>query len=744
MKILFLGTIEDKAYIHTLGFLKQEGHSVHVNLIKADMLSEVAMLCKRVDATYVLCTQEHLIAKLCSTASAKEQKLANYAGSWLVDAKNNITYVFVHPLKQAVTKTYGQFLLERYAAKITKPAKWIRQDEFNWSLLNTGDEYELAIRDCELADVVSIDIETRPALSISSISYTCVFIRGNNSRQVAPASTKTYVVPLPYGLDVSDYQYRFTQVGRLNSTSTAKVLQNGKYDIAYFNFFGVPITNYLFDTAVCHHVWYAELPKALGTIAAFYLHKPIYWKHEGDSGNDYDLYRYNALDTWYTAWALLAWMQEAPQWATKNYLLEFPVLYPCILAEATGLLVNMESFEAIKKEKEADRDNARSLLGRLLGVPNFNPGSPKQVGAFMKAIGCGDLEGTKEVNLKKAAYRHPFNHYLTEKILDYRGAAKLVSTYLVPNKIFRGRILYSLTPYGTKTGRLSSQEHAFDTGLNIQNIPRTEEGQTSIKNYMEADEGFLIGECDYAQNESRTTGYITGDTVLIQNVDSDLDFHKSNASMFFGVPYGEVSKELRQLSKPVNHGKNYNMGDEVLVDTMGLELVFKAARLLKLPKNYTAKMIAAYLGKCFSSTYKVVSGVYPNWIKATVTNTRLLIGATGWTRYCFGNPLKSKMALNAYIAHPPQSLGAMLLNRAYLRIYNEVWRSNYKNFKLNAQIHDSNLFQYRIGHEYLADMVAACMINETKVTDIGGITRTLVVPVDLSIGGKSWQESKEH
>jgi DNA polymerase I-like protein with 3'-5' exonuclease and polymerase domains len=578
---------------------------------------------------------------------------------------------------------------------------------------------------------ITIDIETRKDLSISCVAYSCVM----------PDLTQVIgSIQLPYGLTVAEYEFRFTWIANLNATPNPKCLQNGKYDISYLHRYHCPLVNYLFDTMVCHHAYYCELPKTLDSLATFYLRDAIYWKAESD-GDSYDLYTYNCLDVYYTSRVFLAWLAEAPKYARDNYLQEFPVLIPCVLAEATGLLVDLPRFREIQADKTEVAERERLELGLNLATPNFNPGSSKQVKQLLNIIGCKDLSASSDdKTLKKCAYRHPYNEFLVDKITTYRKAAKLVSTYLKEDKIFCGRILYGLSPYGTDTGRLSSKSHNFWTGLQIQNIPR----DGGIKEFMIADPGFLLGEADYAQNESRTTGYITGDTVLIDNVESDLDFHKSNASMFFGVAYDAVTKDLRQLAKPVNHGANYNMGPEVLVDTMGLINIFKAARMLRLPSNYTARQVGAYLLGCFAKTYKIVTHDYKVWIKYQVETHRLLRGATGWTRYCFGNPSKSKPSLNSYIAHPPQSLGAMLLNKAYVRVFNEVWIPHYANFKLCAQIHDSILFQYREGHEYLADMVAVCMTNETVVTDIKGIARTMVVPVDLSIGGKSWQDSKEH
>jgi hypothetical protein len=120
----------------------------------------------------------------------------------------------------------------------------------------------------------------------------------------------------------------------------------------------------------------------------------------------------------------------------------------------------------------------------------------------------------------------------------------------------------------------------------------------------------------------------------------------------------------------------------------------------------------------------------------------MLIGATGWVRYCFGKPDKNKLDLNAYIAHPPQSLNAMILNKAFIRVFLEVWYPNRHVFRLHAQIHDSILFSVKIGHEHLALQVTECMNIPTPVPDITGKVRTLVVPVDLSSPGNSWAACK--
>ena len=95
--------------------------------------------------------------------------------------------------------------------------------------------------------------------------------------------------------------------------------------------------------------------------------------------------------------------------------------------------------------------------------------------------------------------------------------------------------------------------------------------------------------------------------------------------------------------------------------------------------------------------------------------------AAGWARYCFSDPSKSKQALNAYVAHPPQSLNAMTLNKAFMDVFYKVALVEIQDFRLTAQIHDSILFQFREGREDLAQQVKQRM--EIPVTVIGSTER---------------------
>ena len=282
------------------------------------------------------------------------------------------------------------------------------------------------------------------------------------------------------------------------------------------------------------------------------------------------------------------------------------------------------------------------------------------------------------------------------------------------------------------------------------------------------------------------------------------DFHSFNASAFFGVPYGDivdsatgkvVNKELRTLAKPINHGANYNMGPGVMADSIGLENVWSIKSRLALPFQSPLEVTEAALTK-FHLTYKTLRGIIKfkspkvaayfglsnppfklfapgTWyekIAMEVTISGMLVSRAyhhipfnekkwpnveqyldegDWTRRCFGDPENNKMDLNAYAAHPPQSLNARTLNEAFMQVFYDVALPHAADFRLHAQIHDSIFFSYREGEAgaMLPAMVKERMEIPVSVRDVHGTTRTFTVPAALKLGvngklAKYWSETE--
>ncbi len=733
MRLLFVGTQADREYLFRLKPCIGTA-SCAVILETPSTLYELDIIAKRHNADAIISTSPTLLAKLVNLPNARRKpSIDNYAGSLFKSHDRGI--LFLNPLEQLVTVSYGQFLTSRYISKLVSPSSWMSFSGFQWCI-GDASNLETYFNLYKEAYAIAIDIETFSSpLSIRCVGYTACFPDG---------SFHSIVIPC-------DSTYNLTWIRKFNWELRApKIFQNGKYDLAYLSMYNAVPYNYLWDTATLFHSWYSELPKDLASLNSFCVRDSMYWKDLADTSDLHTYYLYNAKDTYATACVWLSLMREMPQWATQNYSNEFPLLFPCHLAEMTGIKRDVASLGVQCAEVESSIKKKTASLSKQLGVSSFNVSSPIQMKQLLTILGSGDLISADAKNLARAKLRHPLNAHIINQVLSIRKERKLVSTYLTPGKEYKGRILYALNPHGTDTGRLASKEHHFWCGLQIQNIPRGD----VVKRTFVADEGFRIAECDLEQAESRDTAHIAGDEALIRAVSSEQDFHSINASAFFGVPYDSIysdvkkktlDKSLRDLAKRVNHGANYNMGPGVLVETMGEDKIAEAARLLKLPRLWSYKQIAEHLLAQFHKTYPAISRIYyPGVIHEIITTKRLSSKAThsvpyqcsetGLVRYCFDDPSKSKSALNTYVAHPPQSLNAMTLNKAFMKIFYEIALKNPKDFKLLAQIHDSVLFQFREGRTDLAEAVKKAMEIPVTVKGYDGKERTFTVPAALKAG----------
>jgi len=759
--IFFQATSDDAPYLPLLKPIIQNRCNIRVNVGSVIALTEIIIKCKEYNTTSVITTSSKVLDLLLNNGTTNNS-IDDYAGS--IIKRMGVEFLILFSVERLVTTPWMKFYYTRMLKKFTLPNEWLPQPEFTWTLFSAAITDDV-ISIMEQAAFIAVDIETvtlkdndkygkndfdpNQCPVITCAGFTAVLFSGN--------SYQLFTVVIPY-----DDPYNIAVAGVILSLKTPKAFQNGKYDNAYFIRYNQPVINYCLDTINLFHCWYSELPKDLGFITAFCLRSCQYWKDDKKTFDIMEYYKYNARDCFNTALCIMALLQEIPDYAKQNYLLEFPLVNPCILAEATGIKYDEVVAKNLSEQVEMQLCNRLVSIRTMVGNKVFNPGSWQQVQKLFQILGSSDIKKTDTKHADKVMARHPLNKKIVGDIVTYREEKKLLSSYFKTGVSWNGRVFYTLNPHGTDTGRLASRESAFWCGLQIQNIPRDPETDKDIavKSAFIADEGFHFGECDYEQAEARDTAYLSGDTRLISAIDDiTKDFHGTNSSNFFGIPYDNLvsstydertgkwvhqrlNKVIINLSKRVTYGTQYNMTAATLLDTMGNDNIVRAKILLKLPEHYTLKEVAQYLLDCYDKAYPVVRGANYENIKTQIETSRKLVSAFGWTRYCFGDPSKSKQAMNAYAAHPPQNLNAGTLNKAFLKVFYNVWLPNSANFKFCAQIHDSILFQYRIGYEHLAWQVKELMEFKVKVKDSFNITRELLVPAALKGGASRWSDIK--
>lgn len=746
----------DSPYLQRFAkYVVQNKVKCHVTNRKFDLSFELVLWAREKGITQVATTSVAMLRQLI-TDTRHRPTLDDYAGS--IVHYQGIEFLILNPLEHLFTVSYAPFLFKRYLDKFIVPAKFIQLPPFEHHIFEPA-MTEIVVTAAGNADFIAIDIETIPAQRvITCCGFTCVKFHDNPARM----SVYTFVIPF-------DDPYNIAVARVICDLPVEKVFQNGKYDNLHLIRYNIPVRSWSGDTQHLFHSFYSELPKRLDFITAFFLRDWSYWKAESATSDLREYYRYNAKDSFTTAMVWIGLLTETPDWAWVNYHKEFPLVFPCLLTEGTGIAADKEYMDSeyarFEASLEAQLINIRTMVGNDL----YNPSSSQQTLKLLHILGSTDAVNADAKALDKVAFRHPLNQRILGAIKKYREDRKIATTYLREedpktheHKLWHSRFFYSLNPHFTDTGRLSSRESAFDCGTNIQNQPRDRD-DIEVKGCFVSDPEFFMGEADYSQNETWNTAYQSGDANLIRTIeDRSKDFHGLNASMFFGVPYERIvqstfdantgewnhkklDKILRDaIGKRINHGANYNMMAAMLLVTMGYRRVAEAKAYLKLPSAWSLIRVCEYLLEKFDQTYPGIRrhGWFPHIIN-TVKNTSMLIGPTGWTRFCFGHPGDNKRDTNRYVAHHPQSLAAMRLNEAYISVYKHVALPNPRTFKLGPQIHDSILFQYRKGYGKHIFAVRDCMDITTPVKDIYGTVRQLRVPIDLKGEANRWSELKD-
>lgn len=760
MKLLLIATHFDEPYLEKFQRLEAlRGCQVIKSTKPVDNAVALDAVCARLNVDAVLTTSTSTLQTLLADTPdyiphpRKKPTLDNYAGS-LLRLRSGREVLILNPLERLYSISYEKFVVNRYLSKLTRKNNWYPQTEFKWKKIRHDEQYRI-LEEINKAALVAIDIETPwPADSLRSIE--CVSYTVYNK---LTHTSSSYVIPFE-----ETWHWEFIRAA--NSSPAPKIFQNGLFDNSYFLRWGVPCRNWFYDTFHLFHCWYSELPKRLDFITSFALRNVRYWKDDGRTGNVEDLHRYNALDGWATLNSFLALLAECPDWAITNYCEhEFPLVFPCLHASLEGLLADVPRMLQIKEEKEKKAQKLLTRIRFLVSETDYNPNSAKQTSQLFKLLGCEDLvksdllsdwensrRGTGKIPMAKAKYRHPLNNKILSLIEQYKKETKQTSTYFAPDKLWQNLILYDLNPGKTDTGRAASTESSFNCGWQIQNIPRDD---LAFKECCIAPEGWYIAEIDKKQSEARCVGYLSGEQKLIDLVESSHDYHAWNAAEFFGVPYetiydeasGKVlNKPLRDLSKRTNHGANYNMGAEVMLDTMGPERVAAAKIALKLPAAYSLRDVCQHLLDRYDAVYPGIRGKWYRTLIARIETTKKLVSPLGWTRYFFGDPKRNKEHLNAAVAHEPQNLSVAIINKEWRKIWHATVYGELRNrVRIKAQIHDSLLFIYRDKDKEAAQLVQQMMDSRVVIIGADGKKRSMFIPSDLSLGDKPtrrWSDLK--
>ncbi|MBH1391750.1 DNA polymerase I [Stenotrophomonas maltophilia] len=519
----------------------------------------------------------------------------------------------------------------------------------------------------------------------------------------------------------------------LQDPAKKKLGQHGKYDLHVLRRHGVAVQGYHDDTMLESFVLNSTATRHdMDSLALRYLgYSTIKFEDVAGKGAKQipfsqvgidEASRYAAEDADITLrlhHALQPQLLAEPALDSVYRNIEMPLVPVLASIEANGVRIDTDELrrqsQDLSSRMLAAQQKATELAGR-----SFNLDSPKQ----LQAVLFDELKlpavvktpkgqpSTNEEALEAIADQHE----LPRVILDYRGLAKLRSTYTdkLPEMVNpdTGRVHTSYHQSGAATGRLSSSDP------NLQNIPiRTEDGRR-IRRAFIAPEGFQLLAADYSQIELRIMAHLSEDPGLVRAFEQGADVHRATAAEVFGRTLEEVTPNERRAAKAINFGLMYGMS------------AFGLARNLGIDRGQAQDYVALYFSR------------YPG-VRDFMERMRQQARDQGYVETLFGRRLylndiharnqglragAERAAINA----PMQGTAADIIKRAMVDV--DQWlRDSGAPARMILQVHDELVFETE--SSFVEDL-------RLQVVERMSQAAKLRVPLVVDTGvGNNWDEA---
>ena len=518
------------------------------------------------------------------------------------------------------------------------------------------------------------------------------------------------------------------------SEAIEKVGQNLKYDVKVMQNYGVEVKGKLFDTMLAHYLINPDMRHNMDVLSETYLnYTPVsITELIGKKGKNQLSMRdvplekqteYAVEDADITFQLAQHFRPELTQAKMDKLFeeIEVPLLRVLADMEREGINLDKDFLNQLSIELDKDIKELESKIYEQAGE-EFNIASPKQLGDILfgkmnlvdkpKKTKTGQFSTSEDVLSYLAK-----DHEIIQNVLDYRGLAKLKSTYVdaLPNEVQKhsGRVHTDYMQTVAATGRLSSNNP------NLQNIPiRTERGRQVRKAFIPRDKDHVLLAADYSQIELRIIAALSEEDTMISAFKNGEDIHASTASKVFNVPIDQVTREQRSNAKTVNFGIIYGVSAFGLSNQTDLnrteakELIETYYKTYPKLRNYISDQID------FARDHGYVQTVLGRrrYLKDINAGNQVVRGAA------------ERNAVNA----PIQGSAADIIKIAMINIHQKLSEGNYKT-KMLLQVHDELVFDcFKPELEEMKSLIKTEMENAYK----------MAVPLDVEVGiGENWLEA---
>jgi DNA polymerase I len=519
----------------------------------------------------------------------------------------------------------------------------------------------------------------------------------------------------------------------LENKAILKIGQNIKFDIQVLASYGIEVRGSLFDTMIAHYLLEPDMRHNLNLLSEVYLsYSPVHIESLiGEKGAsqknmrsvpDEKLKEYAVEDADVTLQLkeIFEPMIRAESLAPLANEIEMPLIPVLALMERNGVILDTEELKKVTSSLREDIIALETEIYKLAGT-EFNISSPKQLGDILfvrlKLDDKARLTKTQqfitnEEILQRLSHKHP----IVDKVLEYRGLKKLLTTYVEALPLLvdanTKRIHTSFNQAVAATGRLSSNNP------NLQNIPvRDERGREIRKAFIPAP-GCIFLSADYSQIELRLMAHLSKDKNMTADFLSGNDIHAATASKIFGVDIKDVTREMRGKAKTANFGIIYGISS------------FGLSERLNIGRKEAKELIDGYFNSYPGVKAYMEESIRKAREKGFVTTMfgrrRYLRDIQSRNQVVRGNAERN--AINA----PIQGSAADIIKIAMIRINDKLKSGDFKS-KMILQVHDELIFEtVEPELDRLREMVIAEMSGAAK----------LDVPLKVDWGtGKNWLEA---
>jgi DNA polymerase-1 len=398
-----------------------------------------------------------------------------------------------------------------------------------------------------------------------------------------------------------------------------------------------------------------------------------------------------------------------------------PLIPVLATMERNGVILDTDELKSITSGLREDIITLEKEIFTLAGT-EFNISSPKQLGDILfvrlKLDDKARLTSTRQyVTNEEILQRLTHKHPIVDKVLEYRGLKKLLTTYVeaLPQLIDKktGRIHTSFNQAIAATGRLSSNNP------NLQNIPVRDERGREIRKAFIPEKGHIFFAADYSQIELRLMAHLSRDKSMISDFLSGNDIHAATASKIFNVDINDVTREMRSRAKTANFGIIYG------ISSFGLSERLTIGR--KEAKELIDGYFNSYPGVKIYMDESIRKAREKGYVTTMFGRRRYLRDIHSRNQVVRGNAERN--AINA----PIQGTAADVIKIAMVRIHDRLKNDNFKS-KMILQVHDELIFEVPDAElEKLKEMVINEMSDAVK----------LDIPLKVEWGtGRSWFEAK--